>query len=446
MLQGRNYLREGNYAAAYLFFYRHLNLVLNHLRNHPDAKKPESQAAFKPVLDRLPTIFRDLEGLKPRISAAHDEWLRVSAAQRNTQAPRTPLSPYQRHAHKDPALSWNPTSRAKLLHASENQELAVNLAQTEIRRRDAARKATRQAGISEEEEQRRRVAGVWDDRDRDNLQVEYPKYRQQDDDQELRRRMEATRRMLDGETSRQSGASRTDHDRTGSRSSLSSYHYPSISQPAPLQYQSAEATRQRREPDARQHPPRPPKVSLPEQIPYRSELAAPVRPQKVPLNASGQPAARDGVPALPPKTEEDQTQKERFTFRPAAYLENGEPLRPVFLPDRLRHTFLEIASPNTRRGLETCGILCGTAVNNALFISCLLIPDQTCTPDTCETRDESAMFEYCSAQDLLVLGWIHTHPTQTCFMSSRDLHTQSGYQVMMPESIAIVCSPSYKPS
>jgi len=41
-----------------------------------------------------------------------------------------------------------------------------------------------------------------------------------------------------------------------------------------------------------------------------------------------------------------------------------------------------------------------------------------------------------------MLGWIHTHPTQTCFMSSRDLHTHFAYQVMMPESIAIVCAPS----
>lgn len=45
----------------------------------------------------------------------------------------------------------------------------------------------------------------------------------------------------------------------------------------------------------------------------------------------------------------------------------------------------------------------------------------------------------------MVLGWIHTHPTQTCFMSSRDLHTHVGYQVMMPESIAIVCAPSKVP-
>ncbi len=29
---------------------------------------------------------------------------------------------------------------------------------------------------------------------------------------------------------------------------------------------------------------------------------------------------------------------------------------------------------------------------------------------------------------LYPLGWIHTHPTQTCFLSSVDVHTQCGYQ------------------
>ncbi|KAF5616913.1 STAM-binding protein, partial [Fusarium sp. NRRL 25303] len=143
-------------------------------------------------------------------------------------------------------------------------------------------------------------------------------------------------------------------------------------------------------------------------------------------------------PALP--------QKERLTFKPGAYLENGDPIRSLFLPKNLRQKFLDIAADNTRRGLEMCGMLCGTPINNALFVRCLLIPDQKCTSDTCETENEEVMFDYCMKEDLLLLGWIHTHPTQTCFMSSRDLHTHAGYQVMMPESVAIVCAPKFQPS
>jgi STAM-binding protein len=55
------------------------------------------------------------------------------------------------------------------------------------------------------------------------------------------------------------------------------------------------------------------------------------------------------------------------------------------------------------------------------------------------------LFEYVDTEGLMVCGWIHTHPTQTCFLSSRDLHTSVGYQVMLPESVAIVCAPSKVP-
>lgn len=36
-----------------------------------------------------------------------------------------------------------------------------------------------------------------------------------------------------------------------------------------------------------------------------------------------------------------------------------------------------------------------------------------------------------------------THPTQTAFLSSVDLHTHCWYQLMLPEAIAIVCAPKH---
>lgn len=150
---------------------------------------------------------------------------------------------------------------------------------------------------------------------------------------------------------------------------------------------------------------------------------------------------------MPPIARADTptTDLDEFTFKPAAFLENGAPLRTIFLPTPLRKHFLAAASANTRLNLETCGILCGILKNNALFITRLVIPAQTSTSDTCEMTNESDLFDYCDKEELMVLGWIHTHPSQTCFMSSRDLHTHVGYQVMMPESIAIVCAPSKSP-
>ena len=91
-------------------------------------------------------------------------------------------------------------------------------------------------------------------------------------------------------------------------------------------------------------------------------------------------------------------------------------------------------------------MLCGTVVSNAIFIQQVVIPEQESSSDTCEMINESAFFDYVDSHDgLMVIGWIHTHPTQTCFMSSRDLHTHCAYQIMMPEAIAIVCAPTKNP-
>ncbi|KAJ7871751.1 hypothetical protein B0H13DRAFT_1634192, partial [Mycena leptocephala] len=41
---------------------------------------------------------------------------------------------------------------------------------------------------------------------------------------------------------------------------------------------------------------------------------------------------------------------------------------------------------------------------------------------------------------------IHTHRSQSCFMSSVDLHTHASLQCMLPESFAVVCAPKSDPS
>jgi STAM-binding protein len=397
----------------------------------------------------MPAIIEQMEELKPHVDKAYEEWLKITAAQRDARESKRPTSAYQKYAATDPALSWNTTSRARVLDAGQHQELAVDLAKKEIRRRDAARKATRQAGISDEEEQVRRSAGLWDDWDTGSSASRTAEPRITDD-QELRRQMEVARRMAGPRVDYDEGDEQT-HRRHSSRSDTHSqtYHYPSISKSTPLQYDS-HGFEVFREP-SRVPPPRPSKESIPQSQSYLYDSPPPAIPRKEltqppPYTTSPPDAYPPDIPELPPKTVDAPAKKERLTFKPAAYLENGKPIRPVFLPDKLRRTFLDIASDNTRKGLEMCGILCGTLVNNALFISCLLIPEQKCTSDTCETENESAMLDFCINQDFLMLGWIHTHPTQTCFMSSRDLHTQAGYQVMMPESIAIVCAPRHTPS
>ena len=45
-----------------------------------------------------------------------------------------------------------------------------------------------------------------------------------------------------------------------------------------------------------------------------------------------------------------------------------------------------------------------------------------------QALNEEEIFEVQDRRSLYPLGWIHTHPTQTCFLSSVDVHTHCGYQ------------------
>lgn len=118
-------------------------------------------------------------------------------------------------------------------------------------------------------------------------------------------------------------------------------------------------------------------------------------------------------------------------------------LRLVVVPGNLMKNFLQIAQRNTQRNIETCAILAGKLRQNQLVVTHLLVPEQTGTCDSCTTQKEEDLFDYQDQNDLITFGWIHTHPTQTAFLSSVDLHTHCSYQRMMPEAIAIVCAPRY---
>ncbi|KAF1509187.1 AMSH-like protease, partial [Eudyptula minor] len=135
-------------------------------------------------------------------------------------------------------------------------------------------------------------------------------------------------------------------------------------------------------------------------------------------------------------------------LKPAATLsavqtQLAEALRGVVLPRDLCHKFLLLAEANTVRGIETCGILCGKLTHNEFTITHVIVPKQSAGPDYCDMENVEELFGIQDQYDLLTLGWIHTHPTQTAFLSSVDLHTHCSYQLMLPEAIAIVCSPKH---
>uniref|UniRef100_A0A665VEF5 MPN domain-containing protein n=1 Tax=Echeneis naucrates TaxID=173247 RepID=A0A665VEF5_ECHNA len=130
--------------------------------------------------------------------------------------------------------------------------------------------------------------------------------------------------------------------------------------------------------------------------------------------------------------------------QPAATLaQRVEGLRRVVIPRDLTYRFLLLADANTAQGIETCGVLCGRLTHNEFVLTHIVIPKQSAGPDFCDMENVEELFSFQDQQNLLTLGWIHTHPTQTAFLSSVDLHTHCSYQLMLPEAVAIVCAPKH---
>jgi STAM-binding protein len=120
-------------------------------------------------------------------------------------------------------------------------------------------------------------------------------------------------------------------------------------------------------------------------------------------------------------------------------------LKTVSLPRECLPRFLSIAAVNTAANRETCGLLLGKDRGTKYAVTTLLVPKQRATSDTCAMEEEELVLQFTEERNLITLGWIHTHPTQSCFMSSLDLHTHAGFQRMLPESFAVVCSPKHEP-
>ncbi|KAJ5153312.1 uncharacterized protein N7482_009790 [Penicillium canariense] len=428
MREAQIYEREGHDEQAYLLLFRHAQLVLVHLSKHPDARKDDKdRKALIGAEKEVEKNLAKLEVLKPRINKRYERYTQLMR-ERQSRKLSSEISaiPEPRERFTDPALA----GVAEPLEAGENRDLAVRLAQSELQRRATVRS--------------RRAAGLWGDWE-DAYKTDI-----RSTDQDLSQRIQNIRSNLDhkapaGTTGRlQEPGTARDGSTTES-----TYKYPTVPR-----HQKAlgpvipPAQIAIRDNNAERHPPPilPPKEHLePSRASFVDGPLA-LEPPPRPLKLSPAPQLPEKVrPSAETSSIKPDLDPSSYTFKPSAYLENGTPLRSVFLPASLRARFLSLAASNTKNNLETCGILCGTLVSNALFISRLVIPEQISTSDTCETTNESALFDYCDSEDLIMLGWIHTHPSQTCFMSSRDLHTHSGYQVMLPESIAIVCAPSKTP-
>ena len=101
------------------------------------------------------------------------------------------------------------------------------------------------------------------------------------------------------------------------------------------------------------------------------------------------------------------------------------------IPLALLNRFKFVAAQNTDKNLETFAYLLGrmAADNKALEVKSIFVPRQTATSTSCEPAEEhSLLMEYVNKKGFCVCGWIHTHPSYTCFFSLVDMNTHNALE------------------
>ena len=183
-------------------------------------------------------------------------------------------------------------------------------------------------------------------------------------------------------------------------------------------------------------------VVAPARVPAEAE-AVEAAPARVPAEAEAAPAAAAQGGLYTGLVKDWGALGEAVPAVPTAPKPGLAGLRPVRLPPAMISEFLGRAEANSARDVETCGWIAGSLVAGKYVATALVLAKQEGTANSCTTLDEVEVLEFLSKEELVILGWIHTHPSQTAFLSSVDLHMQCSYQSMLPEAIAVVCSIKY---
>ena len=185
--------------------------------------------------------------------------------------------------------------------------------------------------------------------------------------------------------------------------------YQNISLPTPSVPVSSGASRNYmfgpREPSANRSHSNSPRPNLltrpsPDNRPYQPPPTVP-QPNVAPLPPPPPPSQ-----AIAPRIATASSQERRDLDRRS--------LKTVNFPREVLPRFISIASLNTSRNRETCGLLLGKQKGEKYLVTTLLIPKQHSTSDTCTMDEEELVLEFTEKRSLMTLGWIHTHPTQSC--------------------------------
>jgi len=94
---------------------------------------------------------------------------------------------------------------------------------------------------------------------------------------------------------------------------------------------------------------------------------------------------------------------------------------------------------------EVIGYLIGQYKESWIEINDLIIPDQQGTNIHAEITSELAIVEYLrkNKRDInnVQVGWYHSHPSLSCFLSQIDIQTQKYWQKVNNRMVALVIDP-----
>ncbi|KAF3155355.1 hypothetical protein TWF751_003291 [Orbilia oligospora] len=495
------YFKEGNEEQAFLLYMRHMDLIVTHLPSHPQARDPRYEKMLVDMNTKFPAIAGRMEKLKLNINARHEAYQRERQQQLQKEQEEQALLRQQRRSRGSSISSNGSTSYGQYGHAVDGRGSYFSDTQSSRGRPGELEKMGRRLSMqtSHSSNTSPSLHPAFSSKEHfeehgwsyepaiptptESVGSRRISWKKPDDEFDLQRRLQELQlrtqtpvplALLPGQSKREEKEKDKDKDKDkGGLGTLKALEAKVTPRPVSMPYPLLETKARTEYPMV---PKRAPYPGIQTQLPNIDDFANPSKleqyrhsidrqptlPPKIrdefdpnytaPRPSMGPPPrpSKDRAPSAPSLAgtypEPLEKPKRKHTFECVAYTERGEPLRTIFIPKDLRSEFLAIADRNTRRNLETCGILAGFLRDNALFVTRLVIPQQESTSDTCNMTDEPALFDYIDKEDLMVLGWIHTHPTQTCFMSSVDLHTHYGFQMMLPECIAIVCAPNHEPS
>jgi hypothetical protein len=114
----------------------------------------------------------------------------------------------------------------------------------------------------------------------------------------------------------------------------------------------------------------------------------------------------------------------------------------VVVPEEFVEECEAYAQANTTKGIETLvyGLTSDPFSAPCARVTHMYIPEQVCTPDSCEDVG-GGVAAYCEEHGLRVVLWWHSHPKQLNSPTSVDVHTHAQYQSLFSGAVSIISAP-----